>query len=205
VVLPGQLEDTFDRLGKFSKVVFSVYGEALQFTSQSKEVTQKELIDEIVKLHPEAPPEPGTSLLITVSQTMGSPYLTLSYEDYTPSKEKAKSDNPVSEFPLLSYYPEIAKFTEEDIMKFGSSDTVVIEGARFTGLGKTTAEDVYRYILNLPKQYNWTQVDQAFKAISEKWDPAKHPERKEYAERVKKIAHKAYEESMKKLEKELNV
>jgi hypothetical protein len=201
VVLPGQLEDTIDRLGKLSKVVFSVYGEAMQFTSQSKEVTQQGLIEEIGKLRP----APGASLLITVSQTMGSPYLTLSYEAYTPSKEKVKSDNPVSEFPLLSYYPELAKFTQEDIMAFGKWDTLVIEGAQFTGIGRTTAEDVYRYILNLPKQYNWTQVDQAYSAISEKWDPAKHPERKEYAERVKKIARKAYEEIMKKLAKELEV
>lgn len=160
------------KLGKTSEfqsiISFSGRGAVLGVTVSPKMVTKEEILGEWLKIRA----GDDDPLVIAVStESWTPPYaLTLQYstkvpEDYKRSHEeqvrKAKR-NVLVLFPRVRYWNHLEdKISEDDVLRSESWKDILLKGGM---VGQnTTAEDVYRYILELDYPYTAKQVEDALK------------------------------------------
>jgi len=174
-------------------LVFSGRDEAL--TAIPLSVTREHLVQEFVKLK-------GSSadvLIVTISSSgLRAPYtLTATYKLQQPENVKqrieAAKKNVLTLFPRIRYLKLESVLSEDAIVKAKSwQDVLVPEGLVMKA---TTAEDVFRYILEIPEPlYTQEQVKQAFRDRLAQWHPDKvQPEDKAFVNRVVILLRAAYE------------
>lgn len=183
----------FNRLAPLSSVSFEAYGDYVGYTAWPTQTTVTVLDTEFQQLTDSN----EESLQVTVSQGL-SPYLSTAYKIYTPPIAVIAPGSVIQAFPGLIYYPALRNLTADDILAFDSWRTIVIPQPSLHN--QTTAEDVFRYILNVPKDYTERQIKEAHKALTLRWHPDKNPTNKELAAQVFTVIQKAHEELQKALE-----
>jgi len=169
-------------------LVFSARGTTLTATPLS--ITKEQLVQEYIKIK-------GSSegvLYVTISSSgLRAPYsLTATYKPQLPEKVEQQmrkklddaKKNILTLFPRIVYWKLESVLSEDAIIKARSwQDVLVPEGLVMKA---TTAEDVFRYILEIPGHlYTQEQIMQAFRDRSKQWHPDKvAPENRETANRV---------------------
>ena len=196
-ILAGETEKIaeFNKIAPESSLTFEVYGDHIYFTAWPIAIAKKNIEIEFQKLAPSK----ENSLLVTISQGF-KPHLSATYALHTPSIEVLNLKYPRDAFPNLTYYPELKKITEADIIKLDSWKTIVIPKSLL--YNETSAEDLYRYILGVPKNYSSRQVKEAYKALVLQWHPDKGTlvDDKDFASRVFNLIQRAYEGLQKAIE-----
>ncbi len=182
-----------------SAITFSGYGQIMGYS-----VKNGELLPEMLRSKWEEVKQSDTDpLVITISarqRLLGPSELIFEFSNKLPEKTvKAynaimTSGNPLAAFGRLRYWnlqnsllvDELLRLTDDQIRK-------VLVPAR-TFQSATTAEDVFRYILGLDKQYTQADIQRAYIDLLTQWDPEniEGDSNKKYAMRVLILVEKAY-------------
>lgn len=99
----------------------------------------------------------------------------------------------LDQFPVLVQYGLQKTLTPEKIAAIRSWKDIVIPSGWYGLQGATTGEDIARYILGLPKNYDQASMDRAYRELALKWAPDKQNSAvmKEFAEKVMKLINHA--------------
>ncbi len=201
IISPGDIAyiGSTDVFVQGSVITFSGYGQILGYS-----IKDAGLLPEMLRSKWEQVKQSDSDpLVITVSakqRLFGSSELIFEFSNKLPEKTiKAyntimTSGNPLAAFGRLRYWnlqnillvDELLRLTDDQIRK-------VLVPAR-TFQSATTAEDVFRYILGLDKQYTRADIQRAYIDLLTQWDPEniEGDSNKKYAMRVLILVEKAY-------------
>ncbi len=190
-VEPGKKMEitTFDRVPSEAKVRFEVEGSLMRWTAAPVEIDKPELLKQAYALHLGE----GESLCITVIQS--AIYLKAAYSNQPMKKEKAELKSVLGLFKGFDAYPDLRNFPEEKILAFPSYKACIY--SQDDGSIIATAEDIFRYVLSVDRDYDKSEINNAYLRIKLLWqddDSSADPKRKQRAQRVLAIAQKAFKE-----------
>ena len=163
-------------LSQDSEIIIEGYGKKQAAYVSQLSISRDELIQEWQNLDSSLQGD----LLVTIKwQSPTSWRSTEIYAEYSiqgrPKEIKKKiSDNPLDEFPQIKAWGLHQMISADDILDAKSSTDVVLWG--IGGVGKTTAEDTYRYILGLGKGYKKNDVVLSYRDLYRQWNPDNFPE-----------------------------
>ncbi len=178
---------SFKALNRGSKVNIALYGEYKGWKAISTDIEKSEFL----KQWYEKRTEDKGQLLVTVTKGW-KPWLTLDYASTKGIEEEPLNPVLLLNFPNLAFKAELLKvLTGDDISKLSSGSQPIYDEE---GTQLATAEDVYRYILGLDKNYSRTDVKNAYNRLIILWAPDKQEgkEEKAFASRGFILVQKAY-------------
>lgn len=178
---------TFKAILPGSIVKIEPYGDYVGYSAFPLSITTEKLQHAFNEMSQ----SPEDSLEVAISQGY-SIYLSPTYSIIPPTGEEPKPlPNPMDAFKGLKYYPNLKDLSEKDVLRFDSYETIVIPGSYSSN--PTTALDVYRYMLGIPKDFTEADVKKAFNEFALKWHPDKgnHGTDVETAQKVFNLARVA--------------
>lgn len=118
------------------------------------------------------------ALLLTVSSSAGGTVLSVrinAADEKTFGLRNKFEKDVLDQFPALVDYGFNKKLTPDQIIAIKSPKEVVIKAGWLGLQGATTGEDIARYILGLPKEYDKASLDRSYRELALNWAPDKQP------------------------------
>lgn len=190
-VEPGKKMEitTFDRVPSEAKVRFEVDGSLMRWTAAPVEIDKPELLKQAYALHLGQ----WESLCITVVQS--TVYLKVTYTNQPMKKEKTEPESVLGLFKGFDAYHDLRNLPEGKILAFPSYKACIY--SQDDGSVIATAEDIFRYILSVDRDYDKSEIKNAYVRIKLRWHDdhsSADPKRNRRAQRVLALAQKAFKE-----------